>query len=154
MSKLVLLEPYTVPDKGTFELKIDLSVTINISAEEARRTVKNWLIDEISYMLTATEPILAVGEQAFWRVPAVLTATHIGHVGLAGEVDVDIETGEIQNVVECKNAILQGIQELAKRVPPYASRTDLSEKWLVKDRQPTTTAGRPDGNPLDLLPTP
>lgn len=154
MAKLILLEPYIVPEKGTFQLKIDCSVEINITAEEARRIVKNWLIEEISYMMTATEPVLAVGRRAFWRVPAVLTAPHVGHVGPAGVVDVDVETGEIQDVAACKKTIRQGIQALATQVPPYAAHTELAKEWLAKERQPTSAAGRPAGNPLDLLPIP
>lgn len=152
MSIPILLDQYTVPNKGTFELKIHRSVEINMTAEEARRTVKNWLIDEISYMMTATAPALVLGKRAAWRVPAVLTATHIGHVGTAGFVDVDVETGEIQNVAGCKKTIRTGVQELAQRIPPYTPRTDMPDQWLAKDVQPTHEAGRPEGNPLDLLP--
>ena len=153
MPNQILLDPYTVPDKGTFHLKIDCSVEINVTAEEARRIAKNWLVEEISYMMTTTDPVLAVGERTVWRVSAILTATHVGHVGSAGVVDVDVETGEIQDVAECKHTIVQGLQELAKRVPPYTACTELSEEWLAKDRQPDSPSGQPRGNPLDLLPT-
>jgi hypothetical protein len=154
MPQLILLDPYPVPEKGTFQLKIDYSVELNVTAEEARRTVKRWLVDEISYMLTATEPVLAVGKRACWRVPAMLTAPHVGHVGTAGVVDVDVETGEIQNVAACKKTIRQGIQALTRQMPPYVAHTELPDEWLAKERHPTSTAGRPAGHPLDLLPPP
>lgn len=148
----ILLDQYAVPNKGTFELKIHRSVEIRVTAEEARRMVKRWLIDEISYMMTATEPTLVLSKRAAWRVPAILTASHVGHVGAAGYVDVDVETGELQNAAECQQAILAECQELAKRVPPYTPRTDMSDEWLAKNTQPTHGAGQTAGNPLDLLP--
>lgn len=153
MSIPILLDQYAVPTKGTFELRIERSVEIKVTAEEARRMVKNWLIDEISYMMTATEPTLVLGERAVWRVPAILTASHIGHVGPAGCVDVDVETGQIQNADGCKKEILKGVQKLAKSVPPYTPRTDIPSVWLAKEIQPTHDPGQPAGNPLDLLPS-
>ena len=149
----ILLDQYTVPTKGTFELKIDRSVEIRVTAEEARRMVKRWLIDEISYMMTATEPTLVMGKRVVWRVPAILTASHIGHVGSAGYVEVDVETGELQNKEERQQAILAEVQEMAKRVPPYTPRIEMPEGWQASDTQPTHEPGQPEGNPLDLLPT-
>lgn len=148
----ILLDQYTVPNRGTFELKVNRSVEIRVTAEEARRMAKRWLLDEISYMMTATEPTLVLSKRAAWRVPAILTASHVGHVGAAGYVDVDVETGELQNAAECQQAILAECQELAKRVPPYTPRTDMPDDWLAKDIQPTQEPGQPEGNPLELLP--
>gem|GEM_PF-1041513 len=146
----ILLDHHTVPTKGPFEIQIDRSVEITVTKEEARRIVNSWLIDEISYRMTATEPTFVLGKTVTaWRVPAVLTAPHIGHAGTVGFVDVDVTNGEICN----KKSLLKNAQKLAKRIPPYTPRTDeLYREWMVVDREPTHSPGQPVGNPLDLLP--
>ena len=152
MTTPIVLEQYTVPDKGTFELNINRSIEIQVTAEEARRKVKKWLIDEISYMMTAELPAFVFGEKVVWRVPAIFTAAHIGHVGTAGEVDVDVQTGEMHITPEIKEAILRGVDHLAANMPPYKPSETISDEWLAKDREFTHTPGRPEGNPLTLLP--
>ncbi|MBV7333959.1 hypothetical protein KFU94_38140 [Chloroflexi bacterium TSY] len=152
MATPIVLDQYTVPDKGTFDLHINRSVEIQTTAEEARRKVKRWLIDEISYMMTAELPAFVFGEQVVWRVPAIFTASHIGHVGAAGEVDVDVETGEMYITPEIKAAILKGVDHLAANMAPYKPAEAISDEWLAKDREFTHEPGRPEGNPLTLLP--
>ncbi|MEZ4707056.1 MAG: hypothetical protein R3A44_07625 [Caldilineaceae bacterium] len=150
----ILLDEYTVPERGAFKLTINLSVEIQVTAEEARRMVKRWLIDEISYLMTAAEPTLVLGQRAIWRVPAILTAPHVGHVGSAGCVEVDVETGKILNSVEAKQVINVGVQELAKRIPPYTPRETMPEGLETTKMQAAHESGQPKGNPLDLLPAP
>jgi hypothetical protein len=42
----VILEPYDVPERGTFQ--IQEIVTICVSADEARRQVDHWLLHEVN----------------------------------------------------------------------------------------------------------
>ncbi len=44
----IIIEPYTVPEKGKVELDVKRSFEINVSAAEARQKVRWWLRDEVS----------------------------------------------------------------------------------------------------------
>lgn len=151
MTVTVLLDQFAVPERGTFTLSVNRSVEIVVTAEEARRRAKLWLIDEISYLMTASSPTLVVGERIVWRVPAVLTAPHVGSVGVVGDVDVDVETGEIHMTEAHRAALLTELGHLAQRVPPYTPRQEMPEGAVLSERAPTRPPGRPAGNPLDVL---
>src|SRR4051812_44491482 len=101
----ILLERYAIPERGLFEIDLKQSIDIRITAEEARRKVNRWLLDYVSYMMHAEAPTLVLGEQVVWRVPAVLTASHVGNVGIAGYVEVDVRNGEMNNLTERKDQI-------------------------------------------------
>jgi len=145
----IILEQHAIPKTGTFEIR--QTITIRISAEDARRKVNRWVLDEVSCVMGAEEPTLVVDEQTFWHVPVILTASHIGHVGIAGIVAVDVETGEIDDSPECKAAILEGARELATKMPPYTphSPEDVSAQYIAKDIKPTRT--QPQGNPVEII---
>jgi len=88
-------------------------------------------------------PTLVIGEQIVWRVPAVLTASHVGRVGEVGTVDVDVRTGEMNNLPACKDAIMQRAKELVKTLPPYRRQT-LPEKFIPKPNLRAPMAQLPD----------
>jgi hypothetical protein len=112
--------------------------------------VDGWLLDDVSTMIGAGEPLLVVdGTRTVWRVPAIFTVPHLGEVGVAGTVDIDVQNGEIENADECKETLLQGAQALARKMPPYQPRTAMSKTYIAKERQPTIT--RPQGNPLEII---
>jgi hypothetical protein len=69
----IIIEPYTIPEKGTVELKIERSFDIKVTSEEARRQVNRWLLNEVSYLIGADSPTLVIGERVVWRVPAWLS---------------------------------------------------------------------------------
>ena len=152
MITLFVNEP-TLPERGAVNLCINRAFEIRVTAEEARRQVKRWLLNEVSYMFTAKFPTLLVAERIVWRVSVIFTAAHIGHVGMVGEIDVDVETGAMNNTPMCKETLLTQARKLADAMPPYQSRTATPELWLAYDANPTHSAGKPAGNPLDLLPT-
>jgi hypothetical protein len=118
------------------ELDIHRTFEIKVTAEQAQRQVNRWLFTEVSCMMGARTPTLVVGEQVVWRVPAVLTASHVGEVGVVGEIDVDVQNGEMDNT-PARMAKLQACAiELGKKIPPYTPRT-VSPEYLAKDFQPT-----------------
>jgi len=118
------------------ELDIHRTFEIKVTAEQAQRQVNRWLFTEVSCMMGARTPTLVVGEQVVWRVPAVLTASHIGEVGVVGEIDVDVQNGEMDNT-PARMAKLQACAiELGEKIPPYMPRT-VSPEYLAKDFQPT-----------------
>jgi hypothetical protein len=135
----VILDHYIIPDtKGTFEIR--QAITMNVTAVEAQRMVRRWLSNDVAFMITATEPTLVVHkDHAVWRVPAVLTAAHIGHVGEVGTVDVHVATEEMLINDTLKESILQKAMELAKTLPPYQARQAEGEavNSIVQNYTPT-----------------
>jgi hypothetical protein len=152
MALTLLLDEYTLPDVGVVDLHLNRSFEIAVTAEQAQRQVKRWLLDEVSMTMTTQPPMLLIGAQIVWRVPVIFTAAHIGSVGCVGEVDVDVATGAMNNTSALKERILSQARKLAATMPPYQPRTSLPQAWVAKNFQPTQPAGQPAGSPLDLLP--
>lgn len=115
----VVIENYVAPEKGQVDINIQRSFEIKITAEEARRKVNRWLIEFVSIQMGADEPTLVLAERAVWRVPAHISFPQVGHAGIVGTVEVDVETGEMNDpedkIVEMKR---RG-QEIARRLPPF-----------------------------------
>jgi hypothetical protein len=128
----ILLDPYTIPEKGEVELKIDRSFEIKVTAEEARHKVRWWLRDEVSMLIDADPPTLVIGEQVAWRVPAWIGFPHTGRAGVVGTVDVDVNTGAMNNTPECKAEIERQAEEVAARQPPYQPKGPVPEKYRPK----------------------
>lgn len=149
----VLLDSYAVPEQGEFEVYVRRKVNLQVTAEAARRTVQRWLLHQVSYMMGAEAPQLVIGEpDVFWRVPVILTASPLGRVGIVGVVDVQVETGEIEEAAACKQQILQAARELAAKLPPYQPRSEMPAGYESITLPPVREAGPPDGNPLIFSP--
>jgi hypothetical protein len=80
---------------GRAQIDIHLSVDVNVTAMTARRKVNAFLATHVGNLLLASEPSLTLAERLVWRVPVDLTNPEQGRVGRVGEVDVDVETGEL-----------------------------------------------------------
>jgi|SRR5688572_28254199 len=120
----VVLDPYTLPEKGKVE--------INITAEEARRRVNRWLRDEVSMLIGGDLPTLVMGEQVIWRVSAWISFPHTGRAGMVGTVEVDVSTGMIHNSLECKAEIERQAEEVAARQPAYQPKK-VPEQYLARN---------------------
>jgi len=129
----IVLERYTIPERGVLEIDLKQSIDIRVTAEEARRKVNRWLLDYVSYMMHADPPTLVIGEQqAVWRVPAVLTASQVGAVGIAGYIEVDVRTGQMNNTAQRKEQITQCARKLAEKLPPYQPIQSVPEEFIPK----------------------
>ena len=138
----ILLEHDLLPDRGTVHFAIQRDFTIHVTAEEARQQVDRWLFDQVSYMMTAEAPTLVLGEHVVWRVPAILTAPHVGRAGAVGSVDVDVQTGQMNVTPERIAALQQAGIELGKRLPPYQAVRPLpSAYWAQELRATAKTCG-------------
>lgn len=131
----IIIEPYAIPEKGKVELNIERSFEIKVTAEEARRQVNRWLLNEVSYLIGAASPTLIVGQQVVWRVPAWISFPHTGRAGLVGAVDVDVTTGVMNNTPERKAEIEQQAEDIAARQPPFHLK-EVSEQYLAKNVPP------------------
>lgn len=140
----ILLEQYTLPEQGTVELNIHRTFEIKVTAEQARRQVNRWVFLEVSCVMGARTPALVVGEQVVWRVPVVLTASHVGEVGVVGEIDVDVQNGDMDNTPARMAELQASGSELGKKLPSYTPWREVPPEYLAKDFQPTHPKPLPD----------
>ncbi len=90
-----------------------VAITVQISAEEARRLVNREIIPELGTGLGAKKPdLLLRGEQIIWRVPIVLSLAQLGDLGEVGIIEVDAQTGSILTNGSHYERILQHAQRL------------------------------------------
>ena len=133
---MIILDDYTIPEKGKVELNVKRSFDIRVTAEEARRRVDRWLLNEVSYMIGAETPTLVIREQVVWRVPAWFSAPDVGQVGVVGIVEVDVNTGAMNNTPACKAEIERCAEEWAARLPPYQPKGEAPAVYLAKNVPP------------------
>jgi hypothetical protein len=132
----IILDQYTLPEKGKVELKVERSFEIRVSAEEARRQVSRWLLNEVSYLMGADPPTLVVKERIIWQVPAWIGFPYVGRVGTVGMIEVDVETGEMNNTPERQAELQRRAKELAAQLPSYQPKSEASAEYLAKNVPP------------------
>jgi hypothetical protein len=102
----------TLPRAGRLRMDIHLSAEVNVTAAMARRKVNAFLATHVGNLLLADDPVLTLAKCIVWRVPVDLTAPPQGRLGRVGEVDVDVESGELL----LDETQIAEIQERAQRV--------------------------------------
>ena len=117
----ILLDDIPIPEHGT--LTINLTIEIKVTAEQARKKVDHWLMDQVSSQMGAEAPTLVAGGRTVWRVPAYISFSSVGRAGTVGTIDVDAQTGEMNNTPDKKSEIERQALEIAKRLPPYKPHT-------------------------------
>lgn len=115
----IILDSYAIPERGRVEVRVNASFEIKVTAEEAQRRVDRWLLEHVSTQMGADPPTLVVGERVVWRVPAYISFPHSGRAGVVAALEVDVETGEMNNTPERQAEIEQRAQEIAARQPPF-----------------------------------
>ena len=133
----IILDRYSIPDKGTFEIR--QIVTLDVSAEQARKLVNRFLLMEVSTMMAADPPDLVIGEQSVWRVPVWIGFLHQGRFWV-GTIDVDTRSGAILAPEQSQAAIEARAAELAAGLPPYAPNQEIAAESLASD--PVTALNR------------
>lgn len=84
-----------LPRSGKLEVDVKVTADVNVSAFSARQKVNAFLLNEVSYMMHADNPALVLADRILWRVPVVLSLTSRGDIGQVGQIDVDVETGQM-----------------------------------------------------------
>jgi len=102
-----------LPQSGQIQLTIQVSAQFNYSAPAAQRRVNRFVADEIGYLLRGSEPTLVISERIWWRVPILLALPTTGSLGAVGNIDVDVETGQITATPEQIAAISRHAEDLA-----------------------------------------
>lgn len=144
----IILERYPPPEKG--ELTISETVTIRISADEAQRIARRWLLDEVSYMLGAEGPVFVIGAETGWQIPVVYSAPHVGRATIVGNVMVDAKTGYILNPVEARSALEEKVRAYVARLSPFRMH-ETSAEYSADAVQPTRAPGQPAKDIDDMI---
>lgn len=134
MAVPVLLDAYTLPTKGPVKLNVTSSFTINVTAAEAQHQVHQWLIDEVSCNIGADSPMLILSEPPVWRVPAYLSLPPYGRLGQLGVVDVDVESGKLNNPADTLKTIEEAAQKITQRLPLMQPPTPPSNAYHTNTR--------------------
>ena len=129
----ILLDNITIPEQGT--LTIHLTIEIKVTAEQARKKVGRWLMDQVSSQMGAETPTLVAGDRTAWRVPVYISFPSVGHAGTVGAIDVDAQSGEMDVSPDKIADIERQAQEIAKRLPPYKPHTPPPE-YIPKNVPP------------------
>jgi hypothetical protein len=120
---IIALDPITANNE-TMRLQVNISTTLNITAEQARRKLTRYFMDEVSMFITPQSPLLVIvnENQIFWRFPLALVMGKQGLLGLVGQVDVSALSGEfILNV-----KLLEEIKTNAQRLVSHTSLPAIS----------------------------
>lgn len=98
--------------------RVGLSPGIQISAFVARQKVNVLLLEQISNLFLADEPVLIQDKDHHWvwRVPVDLTYPAKGRVGRVGEVDVDARYGEVRYSETLLAKMTDKAQQLARQI--------------------------------------
>jgi post-segregation antitoxin (ccd killing protein) len=146
MNTSILLDDIDLPETGLAEIQVSRSFTIGISAEQARRAVNRWLLMEVSMSFVAETPTLALAASAVWRVPIAYTASHVGRVGLAGTINVDVTTAKIDDSAELRECLFDKARKMASKLPPFRPRELPKGTEVVADIPYTyvVSTGSPD----------
>lgn len=113
----ILIETEKLPERGPLNIKLDVTATINTTAEEARRQVSVFAGNEIADLLSGETPDLVWQKNGtYWRVPVILSSKSFGRIGLVGFIDVNVETGELQVTERATRRIEENAQRFAAGV--------------------------------------
>ncbi len=118
----IILDNYTIPQLGAFEIRT--VVQINVSAEQAQRLARRFLMNEISHLLVAAPPDLVVGAQTRWRVPVWIGFPGGGRHDV-GVIEVDAQTGAFVDQAAHVAEISARAAVAADSLPAFAARTDV-----------------------------
>ncbi len=132
----VLLELDTLPPQGAVTLKVEYSFDIKITAQQARRQVDRWLLNQVSYLMGAGEPMLVVAHQVVWRVPVYLSTPDFGQFGPLGIVEVMVNDGTMSTTAQLKADIIYQAEKRVKLLPPYRLRQSSPLDYLAPNVAP------------------
>lgn len=103
------------PPSADLEIDIRVRTRLAITAFTAQRKVSRLVLERVSNLLCGQEPTLVVGDRVRWRVPVWLGFPNMGMVGKVGDIDVDVETGEILFSQRVLDELSERADDLARR---------------------------------------
>ncbi len=84
-------------DENKLQLDVNISLTLDLTAAQARRKLTRFFMDEVSLFINPQDPLLVVVDQEtiLWRFSIIFSMGRRGKLGQLGEVDVDARSGEL-----------------------------------------------------------
>jgi hypothetical protein len=82
------INSFVTLDEEKLQLEVKLSVTLRVTAEQAKRKLTRFLIDEVNLFIHPDTPLLVVTDQnsIFWRFPLIFSMGRRGKLGQVGEL--------------------------------------------------------------------
>jgi hypothetical protein len=117
MVRIVYEHPADWPEEGPLRVEARFSGEIPVSPDLARRRVNGYLTQEVAMFIVAGEPMLILGDQSYWRVPAILRLRGFGKLAEVGILCVDAQTGQVKPLSEDEiRAIREHAHDIAARL--------------------------------------
>ena len=93
---IIALDPIAT-NSETMRLEVNISTTLNVTSEQAKRKLTRYFMDNVSMFITPQSPLLVIvnENEIFWRFPLALAMGQQGFLGTVGLVDVDALSGEL-----------------------------------------------------------
>lgn len=129
----IVLDNYAIPETGRVDIQVDYSFDMNVTAEQAKRLVNGWLLNEVSYLLGTQAATLVIGERPVWRVPVWLGLAGRERPEWVGTVDVDVEKKVIVAPETCREMIVAYLETAVKpTLAPHDTIRELPADYLKK----------------------
>jgi hypothetical protein len=119
-----------MPSAAQLRIDIQLAAPVNVTAFSARQKVTGFVADEISTNMHGGDPTLVIADRIYWRVPIILSLPPIGDRGTVGEINVDVETGQLQITPKNIAEIEQGAKNYGIKKSPGRPYQQLSHLQL------------------------
>ena len=93
----VIFEDVAAPEVGLFDLSLQATSEMRISAVRARQLVGIFTGNQISTQIHGITPeeLVVQDGRAYWRVPVIFSMELQGQIGKIGTIDVDTQTGDL-----------------------------------------------------------
>lgn len=117
----IILESEASPETGVrFELDVNVSALVQVSALQARRLVNRYLMEHVGSALYGTTPenLIVVRDQVYWQVPIFLSRGPEGTVGPVAVVRIHIESGELSLTENFLEEVKRNAQRSAAGTSP------------------------------------
>jgi len=124
MVRIIYEHPVDWPQEGLLRVDAHLQGEVAVSPDTARHRANGYFNREVALFLIAGEPELILGEQALWRVPAILRLRGFGEIAAVGSMSIDALSGEpIPLSPEQIDTVRERANDLANRLAPTADTT-------------------------------
>jgi hypothetical protein len=78
------------------DIHVHVPAQLNITPFVARQKVSGVVLSQVGTGVSTDEPVLVgTNERLVWRVPVFLALPGLGRLGDLGQIDVDVQTGQV-----------------------------------------------------------
>jgi hypothetical protein len=113
----VELSNLRLPAQSEIKIEISVEAHLGVTAQSAQRKVSKLLLEQVGNLVYGESPNLVAGERMLWRVPVWVASPQSGPLGKIGNLDVDVQSGEILYSQEMLDMISEQGRVLAQHSP-------------------------------------